>query len=640
MKKKYSDNKRMLLTLAGMIAILSLFVLVIIYITGTTITGQVTASDSASICTSGNCADDSDDDEYSDADEIAAETDPLDSGNYPKMDIFSKIGMAFKIGKDSQMDTTSQTDMASHVGVVNNVYAPPRMNLDTIAKTEATTIEFVSPSCPIRGATYDVTDYGAKGDGVTDDGAAIQNAINAASASGNGTVYLPTGTYLLGTVISANGWNNNMLLRLKSNIRILGVKANSILKMNDHMLDQTNDKHANFFYGNAISTVCIINLSFDGNAINNLNPAGVARPANMIRVIGGEKIWIIENHFLNGSGHNDVALIEDTRFAGTSKNKYAYILNNVFLNGGHYTGTTTENVHNSDFSFGYTEWADSIVKENYIEQEDPEIALKSYTGCFEIHGNNSVFANNTAIGCRPGVYIGSAPNALDNVSIRDNIFRKSWGGIQMWVGKSMNNIDIINNSISIYALSDATVEIDGIYLPHAQDATWTEEKAKASKVEVVTIKDNNITSNLSAGSTIIGGGITVHSLWNSVIKDNQITGMTANGITVLGSPWGSKHLTIKNNNISNSGQAFDNGNAGNNSGIYVNLPGRATTPNEDFFTDDIKIQGNRIWNDPCTGDYGSIYCGVTITALGSYASKNTNRVIENNQFENLPENIC
>jgi len=44
-------------------------------------------------------------------------------------------------------------------------------------------------------AVYDVQDYGAKGDGVTDDTAAINAAIAAAAGAGGGIVYLPAGTY-------------------------------------------------------------------------------------------------------------------------------------------------------------------------------------------------------------------------------------------------------------------------------------------------------------------------------------------------------------------------------------------------------------------------------------------------------------
>jgi hypothetical protein len=47
---------------------------------------------------------------------------------------------------------------------------------------------------------FDVkADYGAKGDGSTNDLTALQNAVNAADAAGGGTVFLPCGNYFIGT---------------------------------------------------------------------------------------------------------------------------------------------------------------------------------------------------------------------------------------------------------------------------------------------------------------------------------------------------------------------------------------------------------------------------------------------------------
>ncbi len=61
-------------------------------------------------------------------------------------------------------------------------------------------------------ATYNVTSYGATGNGTTDDTAAIIAAMNAANAAGGGTVFFAAGTYkisfagagqpLTGTMIS------------------------------------------------------------------------------------------------------------------------------------------------------------------------------------------------------------------------------------------------------------------------------------------------------------------------------------------------------------------------------------------------------------------------------------------------------
>ncbi|MEU3289887.1 right-handed parallel beta-helix repeat-containing protein [Streptomyces longwoodensis] len=55
---------------------------------------------------------------------------------------------------------------------------------------------------------FNVLDFGAKGDGVADDTSAVQLAVNAASAAGGGTVYIPPGRFLLSSAITwASGVN-------------------------------------------------------------------------------------------------------------------------------------------------------------------------------------------------------------------------------------------------------------------------------------------------------------------------------------------------------------------------------------------------------------------------------------------------
>ncbi len=49
---------------------------------------------------------------------------------------------------------------------------------------------------------YTVTEYGAKGDGTTDDTAAIQACVNACVTAGGGVVYLPPGTYAVSSTIT------------------------------------------------------------------------------------------------------------------------------------------------------------------------------------------------------------------------------------------------------------------------------------------------------------------------------------------------------------------------------------------------------------------------------------------------------
>lgn len=64
-----------------------------------------------------------------------------------------------------------------------------------------------------------VKDFGAAGDGITDDAVAIQSAINAVVAAGGGKVFFPAGTYMLGDALDFG-----------SNVTLEGVGAGSVLR--------------------------------------------------------------------------------------------------------------------------------------------------------------------------------------------------------------------------------------------------------------------------------------------------------------------------------------------------------------------------------------------------------------------------
>jgi len=81
-------------------------------------------------------------------------------------------------------------------GVIRSKQLPPQL-LD--AGTSSTV--FVPPTRARGSAVVDVRDYGAFGDGVHDDTAAIQRAINALPSTG-GTVVVPAGTYMVDAVKS------------------------------------------------------------------------------------------------------------------------------------------------------------------------------------------------------------------------------------------------------------------------------------------------------------------------------------------------------------------------------------------------------------------------------------------------------
>ena len=68
---------------------------------------------------------------------------------------------------------------------------------------------------PVAESYFNVKDYGAKGDGTTDDSAAIQAAVDAAQ-KGRGVLYFPEGDYLVGTTITVSR-NDGLTLKLMGN---------------------------------------------------------------------------------------------------------------------------------------------------------------------------------------------------------------------------------------------------------------------------------------------------------------------------------------------------------------------------------------------------------------------------------------
>lgn len=110
---------------------------------------------------------------------------------------------------------------------------------------------------------FNVFDYGAKGDGVSDDTLAIQKAINAAAKAGGGEVYLPHGTYIVSGPNSDGG-----CLTLKSHVTLNGERMGlTTLKLADGSSNDVAGLIHTAAHFNTTDTT-ISNLTLDGNKAN------------------------------------------------------------------------------------------------------------------------------------------------------------------------------------------------------------------------------------------------------------------------------------------------------------------------------------------------------------------------------------
>ncbi|WP_415860942.1 M10 family metallopeptidase C-terminal domain-containing protein [Azotobacter vinelandii] len=111
---------------------------------------------------------------------------------------------------------------------------------------------------------YNVKDFGALGDGVSDDTAAIQAAIDAAYAAGGGTVYLPAGEYR----VSGGEEPSDGCLTIKSNVHIVGAgMGETVIKLVDGW-DQDVTGIVRSAYGEETSNFGMSDLTLDGNRDN------------------------------------------------------------------------------------------------------------------------------------------------------------------------------------------------------------------------------------------------------------------------------------------------------------------------------------------------------------------------------------
>jgi hypothetical protein len=66
---------------------------------------------------------------------------------------------------------------------------------------------------------FNLTDFGAVGDGLTDDGPALQNALDTMAESGGGTLFVPAGRYAIITPVQKD------FTGVASDVSILGVES-------------------------------------------------------------------------------------------------------------------------------------------------------------------------------------------------------------------------------------------------------------------------------------------------------------------------------------------------------------------------------------------------------------------------------
>ena len=287
--------------------------------------------------------------------------------------------------------------------------------LETIIEKYITSIPFIN-----------VKDYGAKGDGVSDDGKAIINAINASGEKN--IIYFPPGTYIIENT-EIEGYENTGIVIEKSNIILIGNNRNSILKSKTGHLQVISISNS--------SNLTIKNLVIDGNAIN------YASGEHCIRINGTRNLKIINCEIMNPSRYG-------IGFEG-GKNE-EILIDSCYI---HDTGADGIDMKNFDSLNNKI-----TINNNYFYNIGLDQSL-NYQACIDIRGTGVAITNNLAknigvsslfIRMRETTEeqgIGGIKNIISNCILQGNQTGGTGTGINCYEGTEISNCEISGVSVGI-----------------------------------------------------------------------------------------------------------------------------------------------------------------------------------------------
>lgn len=421
-----------------------------------------------------------------------------------------------------------------------------------IADSSAVTIRGAQEITGVKAFTasqlipvFNVTAYGAKGDGVTNDTAAIQSAIDAANAVSGGTVYFPAGIYIVAPL-------SQLLpaIKIYSNIALVGEGWTSCIKVannagNYRALIQPITPSA------FVENVRISGLRFHDNPTGNLTAdirTGDASGLMVVFFSNFNGVYIEDCFFDPCIGVNTISLNgQYGRQAFVRGNRFRFV-----------KGRTTDASGEYDNTAVYFDCLQHEATGNFFEASLTDHAR----GAIESHKGASVISNNLSVGYETICNVVSASSyyqevAGNNISVTGNTAVSAGQGIVLYSinGRTLRNVLVSDNVISINNADRASniVSTDRVYVGIGLTDSYTGE------FDNIKISDNVITlqsEERSAANLPYCGGIRIlgnGSIKNVVISGNMIKNSPSYGVRAQSKAGKCINVSVEGNTIVDAG---------------------------------------------------------------------------------------
>ena len=490
-----------------------------------------------------------------------------------------------KVQKDNQLETTvenaipkenvetpKKADAGEKVEEVNKDTNDEKINapaiaLHSVSERSANGVEAAQPTTD----TLNVKDFGAVGDGVTDDHEAMQAAIDAASQGlGGGKLYFPEGTYLVKKMVQLK---SNIDIRLHDDATIVnGINFQgrpSIVFMTGPFING----------GDKIFWEPTENISFTGGTIDMngaLNEEGT-KPKNLpfINSSGGFAIGNSSNvtirnvtfkdsyqgHAIQIAGSKNV-LVDQSRFLGQALPKtikdnamitkesiqiepmtrkgFPYALNE--------TGVKSENVTIQNSYFGKSDKSGELVTAIGTHYQAVTTQNPSNIKILNNHFDNLVYSGIRFTGFTDIVI---KDNVFDKKTKEESVRYREEGGALVNAFSYKNTEDVLdlnkkvvitNNRFNIKDPKTQAIRVardSEEYLGKVKDIEVTNNiiNNQAQDSEVPSIELLRISDGLTVSGNVINGGkdgIVINNSTGSITAiDNFFSNLTGNSISLL-----------------------------------------------------------------------------------------------------------
>lgn len=453
---------------------------------------------------------------------------------------------------------------------------------------DTTAITFVNSAFLTKGnGVFNVKAFGARGDGTTNDRAAIQACIDAAGAGS--TVYFPPGTYMVSVHTSFS-----CLHIPYPRMTLLGAQGHdsSVIKLvnaaGDYYAVITDQPIAGAITSTTdVSGFRMLYLTLDQNASNNpisdVGPSGPlyggVRPRLGVRVYRGSDGLIEDCHFTNFDNINTIILSGGPELTGSNINHWT--IRQCKFDG---IGAGTAHDHSTIYYHG----------------DDIKVLNCTFVGAgpaaicaIELHGNSQLVDGNRVENMYCMTNITGAANESKNQRIINNIGIRMGTGIQLWARLYPNVRVATTANITIATDLNVGDIIDGISAPGLLDGDLVLVKNQTNPAEngiYVAGATPARAARYDTWAELVGATITVNQgtvegrqTYVCTVAPGGTLNTTAVTFAVQHVP-ALQHVVVDNNHIEID---YDSWPGGYRTGIFVDS-------GSDSVCSDIKITKNQI----------------------------------------------